>query len=85
MVAPTWAVYPNPTTGAVFVTSQEVRGGLVTVSVQDMAGRLVYLSNQMATPGGFTHKVESATMPKGIYTVSLVADGLRQTKRLVVQ
>ncbi len=76
----TFAAYPNPTDGWITVNHQLLTANADVVIV-DMQGRKQL--TQTATKGESSTKVNLAALPKGLYMVSLVADGNKQVIKIV--
>lgn len=75
-----FAAYPNPTDGWITINHQLLTANAEVVVV-DMQGRKQL--TQPATKGESSTKVNLTALPKGLYMVSLVADGNKQVIKVV--
>lgn len=77
-------VFPNPTTGNADVTFSLENAQEVSVTVLDVAGKLVY-TNDMGTiqKGAHTIEVNSASYNTGIYIVNIATNDGIVTKKLI--
>ena len=77
---------PNPANGNTMVRFEMLQSRNVTVELRDLQGRLIQSVQRGQLPAG-THQVELnvTDLQSGIYTYTLVADGLRLTKKMMVK
>ncbi len=77
-------VYPNPANnGADLVISAEnIKGNRVNLKMIDVVGNVVYSSVDQLTAD--TYHIPTATLLPGIYFVSLSADGVTATQKVVI-
>jgi hypothetical protein len=77
---------PNPTNGSTTIRFELLQSRNVAVEIRDLQGRLIDLMEQGQLPAGL-HQMEYnvAKLGGGIYTYTLVADGIRLTKKMVVR
>jgi hypothetical protein len=77
---------PNPANGTTMVRFEMLQSRNVTVEMRDLQGRLIQSVQRGQLPAG-THQVELnvADLQTGIYTYTLVADGMRLTKKMMVK
>lgn len=77
---------PNPANGTTTVRFELLQARNVTVEMRDLQGRLIQAVERGQLPAG-THQVELnvAELQSGIYTYTLVADGMRLTKKMMVK
>ena len=78
--------YPNPTAGETRFRFNADWGGDFTIELRDLQGRLVDvmdLGNR--TPGEHTVVYNASALADGMYTYSLVTNGVRVTKKMRVQ
>ena len=77
---------PNPANGTTMVRFEMLQSRNVTVEMRDLQGRLIQSVQRGQLPAG-THQVELnvADLQSGIYTYTLVADGMRLTKKMMVK
>ena len=77
---------PNPTNGSTTIRFELLQSRNVAVEIRDLQGRLIDLMEQGQLPAGL-HQMEYnvAQLGGGIYTYTLVADGIRLTKKMVVR
>jgi DNA uptake protein ComE-like DNA-binding protein len=65
------ALSPNPTKDNLTIQFESNKNDVVSVSVMDMTGRVVFTQNASATEGGNLLNVNTASLSNGIYMVSL--------------
>jgi hypothetical protein len=77
---------PNPANGTTMIRFEMLQSRNVTVEMRDLQGRLIQSVQRGQLPAG-THQVELnvADLQSGIYTYTLVADGMRLTKKMMVK
>jgi len=77
---------PNPANGTTMVRFEMLQSRNVTVEMRDLQGRLIQSIQRGQLPAG-THQVELnvSDLQSGIYTYTLVADGMRLTKKMMVK
>jgi hypothetical protein len=79
------SVSPNPAHGAFSVRYDVPRQSRVSVGIYDANGRLVRsLSEGEVVLGRYETKLPSGTLPAGVYFCTLMADGQRFTRKLVL-
>lgn len=71
------SIYPNPASDFVNISSSNTK--IDSVVITDASGRVV-MTNKMDALSG---KVNIAHLPKGVYMVSLTADGKTVTKKII--
>ncbi|MBS1686374.1 MAG: T9SS type A sorting domain-containing protein [Bacteroidetes bacterium] len=79
--ATTVAVYPNPTTGIVYVRSAESTDAATTVVVYNMLGETMGVN--MVTQAGAL-KLDISSLAGGVYTIDIVKNGAHTTKKVVL-
>ena len=78
--------YPNPTAGETRFTFTSDWGGDFMIELRDLQGRLVDVIDLGARPVGEHTVVYDATpLADGMYTFSLMTEGVRVTKKMRVQ
>ena len=77
---------PNPANGTTTIRFELLQARNVTVEMRDLQGRLIQAVERGQLPAG-THQVDLnvADLQGGIYTYTLVADGMRLTKKMMVK
>jgi hypothetical protein len=77
---------PNPANGNTTIRFELMQSRNVTMEIRDVQGRLIDRLNQGQLPAGM-HSMDYhvAQLQGGIYTYTLVADGLRLTKKMIVR
>jgi len=78
------ALYPNPTTGALFVTAQHLKLNSL-VDVFDMQGRRVHTAVVPGSTSSVQHLLDLSHLPKGIYTVRIWAGTETLTEKVVLE
>ena len=82
-----WTLFvnPSPARGAFTVCYDVPRQGRVSVGVYDAGGRLVRsLSEGGVAPGRYETKLVPGILPAGVYFCTLVADGQRLSRKVVL-
>ncbi len=77
----TVSIYPNPTTGVVYVPFAESRNPYSSIEVYNMLGETIG-TMPIETAGAV--KLDLSNMPNGIYTLDIVKNGQHYAKRAVV-
>lgn len=81
------SIYPNPTNASSTIEFTSPVSSKVEVTVNDVTGRLVEISN-FTTDAGITSKYQvnkSQALNSGIYFVTLSLDGQKVTKKLIIE
>jgi hypothetical protein len=79
----TVSLYPNPTTGMLQVSINELQGSRVTLVVRDMSGRVVSTVAAQTTSGVNQVEVDLRDVAQGIYTLQCYSNGeLLTTERV---
>jgi hypothetical protein len=80
-------LFPNPTGNGKF--SLHFRSSLgmdkVVVNVMNITGQQVFSQSYTHGGGRFLQEIDLSSQPKGVYFVELDADGVKATKKLVIQ
>jgi hypothetical protein len=77
---------PNPALGTTTIAFEMLQSRNVTVEVRDLQGRLIESVVRGQLPAGEHNIVlDTERLNAGIYTYTLVADGMRLTKKMVVR
>ena len=79
-------IYPNPTTGKVYVSFSNISGETAIIQVMDINGRLVKSESLGKLPSGETnYAFETSDVSAGMYIVNIHSDaGIRRVSKLVV-
>lgn len=81
----TAAVYPNPATTSFMVRLNAVKQSTASISVTDVQGRTVLLTNKPVSTGvNYITLNEAATLKPGMYNVQAIIDGNVITKKLMI-
>jgi hypothetical protein len=77
---------PNPTDGTTMIRFELLQTRNVTMEMRDLQGRLIQAIERGQLPAG-NHQVDMnvSDLQGGIYTYTLVADGMRLTKKMIVK
>ncbi|MBT6163752.1 MAG: T9SS type A sorting domain-containing protein, partial [Crocinitomicaceae bacterium] len=77
---------PNPTNGTTMIRFELLQTRNVTMEMRDLQGRLIQVVERGQLPAG-NHQVDMnvSDLQGGIYTYTLVADGMRLTKKMMVK
>ena len=80
-----WSVMPNPTTGPVWLNGYLPESGTVLVQVFDHLGRAVHRVFAGEQTAGFVQwSVDLTHLPKGLYHISLQANGQQAVQNVVL-
>ena len=63
----TLRVFPNPTTGTIFVAQEGIEYGALTARVVDVFGQTIYSNISVDFAGGNQPSVNLSTLPSGVY------------------
>lgn len=76
---------PNPSNGITKIRFEMMNAGEVVLEIRDMTGRIVE-TRDLGTLGTGVHaeRVDTNSMESGLYTYSVIIDGSRLTKTMVV-
>jgi alkaline phosphatase len=81
----TMELFPNPATATVNIQLKAIENTTVQIMVTNVAGQLVNnIANEAITTGTHSWTFNTATMPAGIYFVSVLSKTGTTTKKLVV-
>lgn len=77
---------PNPTQGTTSIRFELLQSRNVSMELRDLQGRLIERVERGQLPAG-EHRLDMdvASLQGGIYTYTLVADGIRLTKKMIVR
>ena len=76
-------VYPNPSQGTFYVSSQNLQAEALTIEVTDARGRVVFQQVLTHVFGGFTQPVDLSAEAEGVYNIR-ISDGTNSaTKRVI--
>jgi len=77
--------YPNPFTGITYVDVNMKRNATVSVTVMDIVGREVYNVSKPAVAGMNQIEINLGTIPSGVYFYTIIADGVKETRKMIVE
>jgi hypothetical protein len=77
--------YPNPFTGTTYVDLNMKRNATVSVTVMDIVGREIYNVSQPATAGKNQIEINLGAIPSGVYFYTIIADGVKETRKMIVE
>lgn len=84
-VPPHFSLFPNPSSGSVYLETGNGFSGMLTVHIFDAAGREMATQRERVSAGQPLPLYSADKLPAGVYSCSLEAgDGLRQVLRLVL-
>lgn len=78
-----WFVYPNPAQGDASLVYQSVTTKTLTVSVTDVAGKLISTSIHNITPGNNRINIPSHRMSAGMYMITIFTEGQKETTSFI--
>ena len=73
-------LYPNPSTG-IFYVNMNSSADLVSISVSDLLGKLVYTKTLDKT----TKQLNMSHLPKGTYLATIKAEGLIKREKIIIK
>jgi Secretion system C-terminal sorting domain/Abnormal spindle-like microcephaly-assoc'd, ASPM-SPD-2-Hydin len=76
------SISPNPATDIVNINLKMSKDGPATLVVHDMLGKIVY---QQIINGQNTHQLQTGTMAKGMYFITLLVDNERFVERVILK
>jgi len=79
-----FTVSPNPSSGMVLVSFNEMKDETFTVSLVDLAGRTVFRKDQVIT-SGMEFMFDFSAFPKGTYFLTFTGISDTKTKRIVIE
>ena len=79
---PAYLIYPNPTTGDLFISRSDVYEGHLDIEVYDLSGRLV-LQKSLSVQDGLTELKTS--FDSGLYQLKIISsDGVISVQKITV-
>ena len=81
----TLVVYPNPSTGIVHLTINNLQGKKVEVSVLNVIGSVMYRETLTELNDRYTKMLDLSKFANGLYYVRLEADNTSQMCKLVIR
>ena len=81
----TLLVYPNPSTGIVHLTINNLQGKKVELSVLNVIGTVMYRETLIELNDRYTKMLDLSKFANGLYYVRLEADNTSQMCKLVIR
>ena len=81
--SPKVSIYPNPTNGAISISSEDVQFGSSEVQVFSTMGQLV-LSKKEVFLGNTPTEIDLSALPKGVYTLVIAGQGALSQNQIVL-
>jgi hypothetical protein len=81
----TLLVYPNPSTGIVHLTINNLQGKKVTLSVLNVIGSVMYRETLTEMNERYTKMLDLSKFANGLYYVRLESDNTSQMCKLVIR
>jgi PKD repeat protein len=78
-------VYPNPTSGDVFVNFENQNGNAISIELVDQLGRVIYASDEFNSTGFNNIELNLANVSDGMYSVLVHSLNNTITKRIIVK
>lgn len=78
-------LFPNPSNGLVTLNYVSNKESLVSVSIINMLGALVYSENGTNKTGVYSYELDLSNLPRGVYMVNVTANNATTTKKLIIQ
>jgi hypothetical protein len=79
-------VFPNPSNEQTTISFTLEESSAVAVNIYDLTGQLIQVVavNGQMIAGAYTLKVETASLPAGVYFVTITSGEVNVTRRLTV-
>lgn len=77
-----WDILPNPNSGEFYLNLNKTTSEPIRVVISDLTGRTLY--TQLVEPNLSSISVNANKLPLGLYLVTVESDGLKTTKRIIV-
>lgn len=77
-------IYPNPTTGEVFINLTAETASDVSIVIANNLGQIVQTITNQELGGNTTAKVDISEVSTGVYFVTITSQGFSETKKLIV-
>jgi hypothetical protein len=77
-------IFPNPTTGNVFLNYDLAAGARVTTEVYNALGELVLASTNTVPAGIQVKQLDMSGLNNGVYFLNIVADGLKASRTITL-
>jgi hypothetical protein len=81
----TLLVYPNPSTGIVHLTINNLQGKKVELSISNVIGSVMYRETLTEMNDRYTKMLDLSKFANGLYYVRLEADNTSQMTKLVIR
>ncbi|HEX8327936.1 MAG TPA: T9SS type A sorting domain-containing protein [Hymenobacter sp.] len=81
----TLLVYPNPSTGIVHLTINNLQGKKVELSISNVIGSVMYRETLTEMNDRYTKMLDLSKFANGLYYVRLDADNTSQMTKLVIR
>ncbi len=78
-------VYPNPSTGVFSISLSGETNKPVAIRIINISGKVVKEIDDILISGIHTQKVDLSEYSDGIYTITILKDGLSKSKRIVLR
>ena len=76
---------PNPTNGKLNVLWNEPSTEVATISVSDMAGKVIYTTSTTFEKGAGMKQIDLSNLSNGLYLISIKSDAINYNNKLQVQ
>ena len=84
--AQSFSVYPNPTSGVInLVFNNTLEAREQNIQVTDVAGKIMFTQTIGTGSGLNNHTVNLSNLPKGLYFVTITAEGASAHQRVLVK
>lgn len=85
VLATSTSIFPNPSSGKVTITVNNVAYSTIQIAVADVLGNTVLQTIAERNTGGFTRELNLNNLAKGVYVIQLSADGERFSKKIIIE
>jgi photosystem II stability/assembly factor-like uncharacterized protein len=79
-------VYPNPFTGQIAIATLVEEGGILSVALCDVSGKVIYIvADQQLAPGAFKTHFDGTALEPGVYFVQVISGTKTETVKVIKQ
>ena len=78
-------IYPNPAHGQITIKSSRSVNTSLMIRLTDVLGKVMRSKQIESAADGFTHQLDIADIPNGIYFLRVEGDGVRSSLKLLIQ
>ena len=80
-----YSVFPNPASDVLHLTYELKNNSQIEINLVNALGQIAQrINREEGNPGIYTKEISVSDLPKGIYTLQLIIDGITQNKRVLL-